>query len=85
MIVLSCLDLRIIEYELVEEVPSGIEHLTELKWVGFHGMTDKLIKSIEGDGGVGVDYWRVAHIPRVRVRSYSRDVVKIIVRDLKRE
>ncbi|KAH7851981.1 hypothetical protein Vadar_019107 [Vaccinium darrowii] len=49
---------------LMTKVPSGIEHLTNLKLLGLRDMPDILISSLNRnlEGG---DYWKIAHIPRV--------------------
>ncbi|CAL9028752.1 unnamed protein product [Prunus brigantina] len=48
--------------KLLENVPSGIEHLTKLKVLEFSDMPVDLMKTIRTDGK---DNWKVSHIPEV--------------------
>ncbi|GMP52536.1 hypothetical protein CsSME_00018308 [Camellia sinensis var. sinensis] len=57
-------ELYIQNCELVEDLPSGIEHLTNLKLLELDDMTDELISRLNRnlEGG---NYWKIAHIPKV--------------------
>jgi disease resistance protein RPM1 len=50
--------------KLLEKAPLGIEHLTNLKVLGFFDVPRELIKTLLSDEQGG-DCWRVAHIPEV--------------------
>lgn len=60
---MDCLEkLSIQRCKLLENVPSGIEHLRELKVLEFSDMPVDLMRTIRPDGK---DNWRVSHIPEV--------------------
>ncbi|GMQ04113.1 hypothetical protein CsSME_00049644 [Camellia sinensis var. sinensis] len=62
--------LMIRKSELIEEVPSGIEHLTHLKTFELSDMSEKMISKLNREVQDG-DYWKekkkIAHIPQVRI------------------
>ncbi|KAK9928147.1 hypothetical protein M0R45_025294 [Rubus argutus] len=61
---MPCLEKLIIQRcKLLKRVPSGIEHLTNLKLLEFFDMPDELIMPLHTDGGE--DHWKVAHVPAV--------------------
>ncbi|KAK9928153.1 hypothetical protein M0R45_025299 [Rubus argutus] len=61
---MPCLEKLIIQRcKLLKQVPSGIEHLTNLKLLEFFDMPDELIMPLHPDGGE--DHWKVAHVPAV--------------------
>lgn len=69
---MPCLEKLIIRRcELLKKVPSGIHRLTKLKVLEFFDMSDELIATLR-PGGMGKDYWKVAHIPEV-YSTYWRD------------
>ncbi|KAI7983810.1 Disease resistance protein RPM1 [Camellia lanceoleosa] len=55
-------ELLIRKCELVEELPSDIEHLTNLKSLYLIDMSDGLISNLNREGG---NNWKIAHIPKV--------------------
>ncbi|KAL7217997.1 hypothetical protein ACSBR2_011262 [Camellia fascicularis] len=57
-------ELLIQKCELEEELPSGIEHLTNLKSLELVDMSDGFISSLNRDLKCG-NYWKIAHIPKV--------------------
>ncbi|CAL5335725.1 unnamed protein product [Camellia sinensis] len=57
-------ELTMDECELVEELPFGIEHLTNLKSLGLGNMSDELILSLNKNLERG-NNWKIAHIPKV--------------------
>ncbi|PRQ19031.1 putative leucine-rich repeat domain, L domain-containing protein [Rosa chinensis] len=60
---MPCLEKLIIQRCKLLKVPSGIEHLTNLKLLEFFDMPDELIMPLHPDGGE--DHWKVAHVPAV--------------------
>ncbi|PON63351.1 NB-ARC domain, LRR domain containing protein [Parasponia andersonii] len=69
---MPCLEKLIIQRcSSLYKVPSGVEHLTELKVIEFFDMPNELIMKLRPDGN-GVDYWKVAHVPEV-YSTYWRD------------
>ncbi|GMP52542.1 hypothetical protein CsSME_00018313 [Camellia sinensis var. sinensis] len=52
--------------ELVEELPSGIEHLTNLKSLDLVDMSDGLISVLNRDLE-RENNWKIAHIPKVQI------------------
>ncbi|KAA8521201.1 hypothetical protein F0562_011864 [Nyssa sinensis] len=70
--VMPCLEgLYIRNCKLLEEVPSGIEHLANMKVLELGDMPDNLISSLDRQSGGG-DHWKIAHISRVWV-GYLKD------------
>ncbi|KAH7851494.1 hypothetical protein Vadar_012484 [Vaccinium darrowii] len=59
-------ELQIMKCNLMTKVPSGIEHLTNLKFIVFGDASDTLISSLDRNLQGG-DYWKIAHIPEVRI------------------
>ncbi|KAL7249310.1 hypothetical protein ACSBR1_011461 [Camellia fascicularis] len=57
-------ELVIWQCELVEELPSGIEHLTSLKSLELVDMSDGLISSLNRDLVHGSN-WKISYIPKV--------------------
>lgn len=69
---MPCLEKLVIQRcNLLLNVPSGVEHLTELKVIEFFDMPDELIMKLSPDGN-GEEYWKVAHVPEV-YSTYWRD------------
>ncbi|XP_062073442.1 disease resistance protein RPM1-like isoform X2 [Humulus lupulus] len=69
---MPCLEKLIIQRcNSLFKVPSGVEHLTELKGIEFFDMPNELIMKLSPDGK-GEDYWKVAHVPEV-CSTYWRD------------
>ncbi|CAL5441191.1 unnamed protein product [Camellia sinensis] len=58
--------LIIVNSELMDEVPSGIKHLTNLQTFVLSEMSQKLISKLERDVQDG-DYCKIAHIPEVQI------------------
>ncbi|CAA2953408.1 disease resistance RPM1-like [Olea europaea subsp. europaea] len=56
---------------LLEGVPEGIEHLSELKVLEFFDMPDEFVVPISPEK-LGEDYWKIAHIPEVH-HTYWRN------------
>ncbi|KAE9451830.1 hypothetical protein C3L33_16269, partial [Rhododendron williamsianum] len=52
--------------KLMMELPSGVEHLANLKLLDLSDMSETLISSLSRDLKGG-DYWKIAHIPSVWV------------------
>lgn len=69
---MPCLEkLTIQRCNLLSRLPSGIEHLSKLKWLEFFDMPDELIKKLRPDGE-STEYWKISHIPEV-YSTYWRD------------
>uniref|UniRef100_A0A803PKN7 Disease resistance protein RPM1-like n=1 Tax=Cannabis sativa TaxID=3483 RepID=A0A803PKN7_CANSA len=49
--------------KLLKNVPTGIEHLSNLKVIEFFDMPDELVMKLRPD--VGIDYEKIAHVPAV--------------------
>ncbi|KAL7188077.1 hypothetical protein ACSBR1_038014 [Camellia fascicularis] len=58
--------LIIVNSELMEEVPSGIKHLTNLQTFGLFEISHKLSSKLDQDVQDG-DYCKIAHIPEVQI------------------
>ena len=56
-------ELRIGPSPLLNEVPSGIKHLGNLKVVSFYDMPNDFVLSMQPDGGS--ENWKVEHVPSV--------------------
>ncbi|KAI7988114.1 Disease resistance protein RPM1 [Camellia lanceoleosa] len=69
-------DLTIRNSELMEEVPSGIEHLTNLQTFELCEMSDKLISKLDREVQ-DEDYRNTAHIPQVRIWYREHDQWKV--------
>ncbi|CAL5441195.1 unnamed protein product [Camellia sinensis] len=69
-------DLTIRNSELMEEVPSGIEHLTNLQTFELCEMSEKLISKLDREVQ-DEDYRNIAHIPRVRIWYREHDQWKV--------
>ncbi|KAG8386165.1 hypothetical protein BUALT_Bualt03G0120700 [Buddleja alternifolia] len=57
--------------KLVEEVPSGIEHLTNLECIDFTDMSEGLVTTLEKQKEEGGDQWKLANIPKIEIYSLS--------------
>ncbi|XP_059669643.1 disease resistance protein RPM1-like [Cornus florida] len=62
--------LSIRDCELVEEVPSGIQHLTKLQSLWLINVHDELLKKLNRNRG-GADYWKIVHVPNVRIGVFQ--------------
>jgi len=52
------------ECKLLEQVPLGIQHLSNLKSISIHDMGDKLMASLEQNGE---NYAKISHIPEFTI------------------
>ncbi|CAL5441177.1 unnamed protein product [Camellia sinensis] len=68
--------LNIHRIELMEEVPSGIQHLTHLQTFELGDMSEKLISKLNREVQDG-DYWKIAHIPEVRNWYWEHGLWKV--------
>ena len=57
--------------ELVEEVPSGIKHLTNLQMCRLFDISKKLIMKLDWEEQGG-DYWKKSHIPQVVIENSNK-------------
>ncbi|PSR91695.1 Disease resistance protein [Actinidia chinensis var. chinensis] len=62
--------LSLVKCKLMEEVPSGIEHLTNLERLQLFDMPHCLISRLNRDLQGG-DYWKVSHIPVVVIGGWK--------------
>ncbi|XP_057478396.1 disease resistance protein RPM1-like [Actinidia eriantha] len=62
-------DLSLLNCKLMEELPSGIEHLTNLERLDLFDMPFGLISRLNRDLQGG-DYWKVSHIPEVVIGGW---------------
>ncbi|GMN31773.1 hypothetical protein TIFTF001_049717 [Ficus carica] len=68
-------ELRIGPSPLLDEVPSGLQHLRSLKVLAFYDMPNELVHKMQPNGGS--DYVKVEHVPsvlfwyRISGRSYA--------------
>ncbi|KAL7188080.1 hypothetical protein ACSBR1_038017 [Camellia fascicularis] len=69
-------DLTIRNSELIEKVPSGIEHLTNLQTFELCEMSEKLISKLDREVQ-DEDYRNIAHIPKVRIWYREHDQWKV--------
>ncbi|KAL7188107.1 hypothetical protein ACSBR1_038044 [Camellia fascicularis] len=69
-------DLTIRNSELMEEVPSGIEHLTNLQTFELCEMSEKLMSKLDREVQ-DEDYRNIAHIPEVRIWYWEHDQWKV--------
>nr|GMC80613.1 disease resistance protein RPM1-like [Ipomoea batatas] len=56
------------ECELLEEVPLGIQHLSNMEEISFYLMADKLIASVEPSGE---NYAKISHIPNISYTKFT--------------
>nr|GMC83026.1 disease resistance protein RPM1-like [Ipomoea batatas] len=57
-------DFYLDECKLLEQVPLGIQHLSNLKAISIHDMGDKLMASLEQNGE---NYAKISHIPEITI------------------
>ncbi|XP_058224553.1 disease resistance protein RPM1-like [Rhododendron vialii] len=57
---------RLSDCKSMKKLPSGIEHLTNLKFLDLGDLSDSLILGLDRDFKGG-DYWKIAHIPDVHI------------------
>lgn len=71
---------------LLENLPSGVEHLTKLKVLEIFDVPDELIKKLVR-GGQDDEYHKVAHVPEIHC-GYWRDGgwdIQLIDRSVQRD
>ncbi|XP_058223007.1 disease resistance protein RPH8A-like [Rhododendron vialii] len=64
------------ECKSMKKLPSGIEHLTNLKLLDLADLSDSLITSLNRDLKGG-DFWKIAHIPKVLIVDSKSGIWKI--------
>ncbi|EXB53730.1 Disease resistance protein RPM1 [Morus notabilis] len=52
-----------VSFPLMKEMPPGIQHLTNLKYLKIRGMPREFVVRLQPDEGA--DYWKVQHVPHV--------------------
>ncbi|XP_059643733.1 disease resistance protein RPM1-like [Cornus florida] len=68
--------LGIKDCELVEEVPSGIEHLTKLQSLQLLDVHHELLEKVDRNKR-GADYWKIAHIPQVNIFYFQNGCLMV--------
>ncbi|XP_027157397.1 disease resistance protein RPM1-like [Coffea eugenioides] len=58
---------------LLEDLPSGIQHLTHLQELGLYKMSSRLMEKVENQEEDSEDYRRMAHIPEIFIGFYTDD------------
>nr|GMC87149.1 disease resistance protein RPM1-like [Ipomoea batatas] len=64
----NLIELHFSECELLEQVPLGIQHLSNLEEISFYLMADKLIASVEPSGE---NYAKISHIPNISYTKFT--------------
>ncbi|XP_024027132.1 disease resistance protein RPM1 [Morus notabilis] len=65
---------------LMKEMPSDIQHLSNLKSFSIHDMPREFVVRLQPDGGI--DYWKIQHVPSVTFHYYNRGYYKLGSSDL---
>ncbi|XP_071926196.1 disease resistance protein RPM1-like [Coffea arabica] len=63
----SLRDLRLGDCKLMQELPSGIQNLTRLEFLGFYEMSDELVHKVQNLDKQSEDYQTISHIPQVSI------------------
>nr|GLL25828.1 disease resistance protein RPM1-like [Ipomoea trifida] len=63
------------ECELLEEVPLGIQHLSNMEEISFYLMADKLIASVEPSGE---NYAKISHIPNISYTKFTNATTSVL-------
>ncbi|XP_027157400.1 disease resistance protein RPM1-like [Coffea eugenioides] len=58
---------------LLEDLPSGIQHLSHLQELGLCEMSSRLMEKVENQQEESEDYRRMAHIPEIVIGFYTND------------
>ncbi|GMN60879.1 hypothetical protein TIFTF001_029969 [Ficus carica] len=59
---------------LMKEIPSGLQHLTNLKSLDFKSMPREFVVSLQPN--IGPDYWKIQHLPSVTF-TFKREFFKL--------
>ncbi|XP_027152150.1 disease resistance protein RPM1-like [Coffea eugenioides] len=65
--------LRLGGCKLMQELPSGIQNLTRLEYLGFYEMSDELMHKVLNLDKRSEDYQTISHIPRVFIGHWIDD------------
>ncbi|XP_027152173.1 disease resistance protein RPM1-like [Coffea eugenioides] len=63
----SLRNMQLIGCKLMQELPSGIQNLTRLEFLGFYEMSDELVHKVQNLDKQSEDYQTISHIPQVRI------------------
>ncbi|CDP19949.1 unnamed protein product [Coffea canephora] len=63
----SLRSLRLGACKLMQELPSGIQNLTRLEYLGFYEMSDELVHKVQNLDKQSEDYQTISHIPQVAI------------------
>ncbi|CDP12947.1 unnamed protein product [Coffea canephora] len=72
----ACPNLRkLVLYQLpsLEDLPSGIQHLSHLQELGLYEMSSQLMEKVENQEEESENYRRVTHIPEIVIGFYADD------------
>ena len=61
----SLRNLQLVGCKLMQELPSGIQNLTGLQFLGFFDMSDELMHKVQNLDKQSEDYQTISHIPQV--------------------
>ncbi|CDP19368.1 unnamed protein product [Coffea canephora] len=61
----SLRDVHLVGCKLMQELPSGIQNLTGLQFLGFFDMSDELMQKVQNLDQQSEDYQTISHIPQV--------------------
>ncbi|EXB87533.1 Putative disease resistance protein [Morus notabilis] len=64
----------------MKEMPSDIQHLTNLKSLAIHDMPREFVVRLQPDGGV--DYWKIQHVPSITFHYHNHGCYKLGSSDL---
>ncbi|XP_071927913.1 disease resistance protein RPM1-like [Coffea arabica] len=65
--------LRLGGCKLMQELPSGIQNLTRLEYLGFYEMSDELMHKVQNLDKRSEDYQTISHIPQVVIGHWIDD------------
>ncbi|XP_027157279.1 disease resistance protein RPM1-like [Coffea eugenioides] len=58
---------------LLEDLPSGIQHLSHLQELGLYEMSSRMMEKVENQEEESEDYRRMTHIPEIVIGFYTDD------------
>ncbi|KAG8377776.1 hypothetical protein BUALT_Bualt08G0068600 [Buddleja alternifolia] len=64
-------EMHMLDCKLVEEVPLGIEHLTNLECITFADLSEGFVTTLKKQKEKGGSQWKLANIPKIEIDSLS--------------